>query len=167
MVKLSWTTATETNNDYFTIERSRNGIDFDAIGMIDGAGNSTQINMYTSVDGEPSKGLSYYRLKQTDYDGKYTYSDIVPVRFESKPDIFIIQPNPAKDNMDVVFSTETAKTAVVQIYNSQGQIVYSNAVDLHEGINRIPISLDSYTKGVYFVTLENGLEVQKTRLVKE
>lgn len=167
MVKLSWTTATETNNDYFTIERSKNGIDFQAIGMVDGAGNSTQTKVYSTIDGEPSKGLSYYRLKQTDYDGKFSYSEIVPVRFESKSSIFIVQPNPAKDNMDVVFSTETEGTAVVQIFNSQGQVVLSKKVDLHEGVNRLPISLDSFIKGVYFVTLENGLEVQKTRLVKE
>lgn len=167
MVKLSWTTATETNNDYFTIERSKNGFDFQAIGMVDGAGNSTQTKVYSTIDGEPSKGLSYYRLKQTDYDGKFSYSEIVPVRFESKSNIFIVQPNPAKDNMDVVFSTETEGSAVVQIFNSQGQVVLSKKVDLHEGVNRLPISLDSFIKGVYFVTLENGLEVQKTRLVKE
>ncbi|MBK7853177.1 MAG: T9SS type A sorting domain-containing protein [Bacteroidetes bacterium] len=69
--------------------------------------------------------------------------------------------------MDVVFSTETEGTAVVQIFNSQGQVVLSKKVDLHEGVNRLPISLDSFIKGVYFVTLENGLEIQKTRLVKE
>jgi hypothetical protein len=78
-VHLNWETATEKNNDYFTIERSTDGETFQSVGMVKGAGNSSQINAYTSKDDSPPGGRVYYRLKQTDFDGEYSYSKIVSI----------------------------------------------------------------------------------------
>ena len=72
-VRLSWVTATETNNDFFTIERSINLKDWEVLGFVDGAGNSSRPLHYSFTDFNPLTGVSYYRLKQTDYDGKYEY----------------------------------------------------------------------------------------------
>jgi len=72
-VRLHWATATETNNDFFTIERSTNLNDWEVLGFIDGAGNSSRPLQYVFTDYNPLSGISYYRLKQTDYDGKYEY----------------------------------------------------------------------------------------------
>jgi len=77
--KLKWITASETNNDNFTIERSKNSILFDDIGIIKGAGNSSHMIVYTFEDKKPYDGISYYRLKQTDYDGNTTQSVIISV----------------------------------------------------------------------------------------
>ncbi|HRH67858.1 MAG TPA: hypothetical protein PLU53_16300, partial [Bacteroidia bacterium] len=76
--KLEWVTATEINNDYFTLERSHNGKDFEEIRKLKGAGNASHILSYSSIDEHPFSGVSYYRLKQTDYDGHFQYSDLVP-----------------------------------------------------------------------------------------
>ncbi|MBI2268820.1 MAG: hypothetical protein HYU69_00520 [Bacteroidetes bacterium] len=70
-VKLNWSTATETNNDYFTVERSGNGSNYDLVQTIKGAGNNTTKLEYELIDSKPLKGINYYRLKQTDYDGKH------------------------------------------------------------------------------------------------
>ncbi|RLD59051.1 MAG: hypothetical protein DRJ01_11810, partial [Bacteroidetes bacterium] len=78
-VVLRWETASEYNNDYFTIERSTNAIDFNPIEKVEGAGNSNNILNYEVTDINPFSGTSYYRLKQTDFDGKYSYSYIVSV----------------------------------------------------------------------------------------
>jgi hypothetical protein len=81
-VELVWATATEINNDYFTIERSSNGTDFEEILKVYGVGNSSETIEYFDVDYEPLDGKSYYRLKQTDFDGMFTYSKLVSVVFK-------------------------------------------------------------------------------------
>lgn len=75
-VKLTWTTASETNTDYFIIDRSGNGIDFEAIGGMQAAGNSNSLRTYTNYDSSPLDGIGYYRIKQVDLDGKFTYTPI-------------------------------------------------------------------------------------------
>jgi len=76
---LSWSTATESNNDYFQIERSINGIDFNIIGKIKGAGTSLEIKKYSFSDINPESTINYYRLTQIDYDGKQTQSHIIDI----------------------------------------------------------------------------------------
>ncbi|MDR0941211.1 MAG: hypothetical protein LBM68_03175, partial [Bacteroidales bacterium] len=78
-VDINWNTLTETNNDYFTVQRSHNGRNFDALGEVQGAGTTIVPQYYNYVDYAPLAGVSYYRLKQTDIDGKYSYSHVVPV----------------------------------------------------------------------------------------
>jgi hypothetical protein len=83
-VKLDWATASELHNDYFTVERSMDGLNWENIIQIAGAGTSTNRNDYSEVDTRPIEGLSYYRLKQTDFDGQFTYSHAVSVQYEAR-----------------------------------------------------------------------------------
>lgn len=83
-VKTDWTTLSEVNNDYFTLERSRDGINFEYVGTVEGAGTSTNSINYSYFDYRPHQGLSYYRLKQTDYDGGFKYSKLVAVMIDSE-----------------------------------------------------------------------------------
>jgi hypothetical protein len=78
-VKLEWQTASEVNNDFFTIEKSLNGTDWEIVKKVDGAGNSGKLLNYSAYDYSPYAGVSYYRLKQTDYDGGYTISGIISI----------------------------------------------------------------------------------------
>src|SRR5262249_31190645 len=82
-ILLHWTTATEINNDYFTIEKSRDGITWTDIGIVSGAGNATTTKYYESIDPHPLDGLSFYRLKQTDYNGASEYFSAVSVFFKT------------------------------------------------------------------------------------
>lgn len=77
--KLKWTTATELNNDYFTIEKTVDGNDFEIVGTQDGAGNSNQLNEYSLLDNNVRSVINYYRLKQTDFDGKFSYSNLISI----------------------------------------------------------------------------------------
>lgn len=92
-VLLEWRTSSELNNEAFEVERSKDGFDFTQIARINGAGTTTQKNDYTLLDEQPLAGLSYYRLKQIDFDGTVTYSGLVSVRRGEDP--FIVYPNPA------------------------------------------------------------------------
>ncbi len=82
-VALAWVTASELNNDYFTVERSADGMNWSTVLKVDGAGTTNQRSSYNAEDTRPLEGLSYYRLKQTDYDGKFTYSPIKSVFMNS------------------------------------------------------------------------------------
>jgi len=166
-VRLNWTTATEINNDYFDVERSSDGRNFSSIQKVRGGGTSSQMLNYNLTDYEPLTGVSYYRLKQVDFDGKYTFSDILPVKFSVSKQLCTIQPNPSTDKVEVVLYTSGEKVIPVKLINAMGALVFQKGWVVHEGINRLPIDVAQFAKGVYFVTLENGPEVSKLRLVKE
>src|SRR6185369_6247111 len=95
-----WTTAAEVNNDFFTVERSVDGINYETIAVVDGAGNSTVMLNYGTVDKNPYEGISYYRLMQTDYDGASSYSQTVIINnsFATTADV-MVYPNPVTDHV--------------------------------------------------------------------
>ncbi len=116
-VSVDWTTSTEQNNDRFEIERSSNGIDFVKIGTSEGAGNSGQLKYYNFIDDKPSSRLNYYRLKQIDFDQRYTYSDIVSVDMQNQTTIRIA-PNPFTESFSV-YSDATGKKNIF-VYDLSG-----------------------------------------------
>ena len=96
-IVISWKTSTEKNNDFFTIERSKNGLSFEIIEEIPGSGNSNTLMDYQAYDDSPIMGTSYYRLKQTDFDGKFEYFNLIAVNFSQNKEGICnlhIYPNP-------------------------------------------------------------------------
>ena len=149
---LNWSTASEANNDYFTIERSSNGEDWMEIVQVDAAGNSNAKIDYHEVDANPLFGVSYYRLKQTDFNGDYTYS---PVAKLSQYDIEAIEmyPNPVDKGGEVVMNfPEGCKSPVeVNIFSVGGKIVYQATFDItntHQLIIDVGLNFDP---GMYTV----------------
>ncbi len=94
-VEVTWTTASESNNDHFTVERSPDAASWDALGTLDGAGNSTVAHDYVFIDDSPLPGVSYYRLRQTDIDGTSTWSNVRAVSRLAATTAPVIVPNPA------------------------------------------------------------------------
>ncbi len=133
VIDINWATAAEINNDFFTIEKSSNGLEFETVTIVKGAGNSSNKIEYYTVDDNPYKGISYYRLKQTDYDGKFTFSKLVAVDFtETSNNLsFDIFPNPISQNESTnirinQFQPETEVLVVVR--NLLGQELYSKVL---------------------------------------
>ena len=83
-VEVKWTTESEINNDYFTLERSSDSYHYSELAIVDGAGNSTSTNNYTFNDQQALRGISYYRLKQTDFDGNFEYFPVAVVQNKTK-----------------------------------------------------------------------------------
>lgn len=81
-ISIQWITATELNNDYFTVEKSLDAVNFTVLGHVDGNGNSLHVNQYRIFDTEPNNGVNYYRLTQTDFDGKSETFDIIAVEYD-------------------------------------------------------------------------------------
>lgn len=106
-VILKWKTATEQNNDFFSVEKSTNGFSFSEIGKIKGAGNSSSEKSYEFSDENAFKGVSYYRIKQNDFDGKFDYSEVVAVSYTVRPDgscILKVFPNPCPGKCNVTLT---------------------------------------------------------------
>lgn len=158
-VKLNWSTLTEKDNDYFTVEKSLNGIDFELVGYLNGMGTVANEHHYTLVDSEPIIGISYYRLKQTDYNGDFTYSDIIPVNFKSQVNYHLV-PNPANDF--VLITGQKSSSTMVTLFSSLGKEITSNQQNKEEGIL---ISTSHLSSGTYTVRIESEEEITYERLM--
>ncbi len=149
LVRLQWTTATETNNEVFTIEKSVDSQDWEEALSVPGAGNSTQRIDYQAIDEKPYPGLSYYRLKQTDFDGEHTYSNPLHVALGDFSDGLILYPNPAETTL--VITGDPQELLQVRIINSLGQEV-SNKVRVVERQNgRLTLDISLLPPGIFIV----------------
>lgn len=130
-IRLQWITNAEINNDYFEIQRSRTGQNFESIGRMEGHGNHDSSFKYTFVDETPLIGQNYYRLKQNNFDGSFAYSKIINVLFE--PENYVsIYPNPLKEG-ELLKMEKAEKTKLSQITNIKGQLLNTNVDQLKRG----------------------------------
>ncbi|KJS06880.1 MAG: hypothetical protein VR77_03450 [Flavobacteriales bacterium BRH_c54] len=166
-VVLDWKTISEINNDYFTVEKSIDGENFEVVGIVDGAGNSSELKSYNSLDKNPISGTSYYRLKQTDFDGKFEYSDIVPVKINDNISNPTIYPNPITDNGVLEFNANSTEVTVITIYDVSGRIILNNQHFTNKGINKIQLETSNLTNGMYFISLKNGDNKTNLKFIKE
>jgi len=154
-VLVKWETATETNNDYFTVERSTDGHHFKII-VVAGAGNSSVLMEYNVFDEDPVAGISYYRLKQTDFDGQFKYSRTVSVQFNGNKDLDIISisPNPFVTHFNINYTLENDHPIKLIIVNIRGQVVHLEIIESSKGNNRFTFTQTSnFKKGIYIVNL--------------
>ena len=167
VVDLNWITVTETNNDYFTLERSADGTEFESIAVVDGAGNSNATLYYKNTDTRPLKGTSYYRLKQTDFDGKFSYSQVVAVKFVETGSLSVF-PNPAQQSIQLSFMAGNNESIFMQVFDARGTIVQShNYFTGNEGVNNVNVDLSDTGAGVYFIALTTTTGVLTSKVIKE
>lgn len=166
-VKLNWKTAAEKGNDYFSIERSKNGLDFETRFLVKGAGNSTSSIDYLETDYEPMDGISYYRLKQTDYDGKVSYSPIVVVNLKKSSSQMILYPNPTQGDFTVKLENGSfAKETLLVIRNAEGQEFYSQAIlNGDEVMIKESDLVNKLKPGIYFVIASSNKEMYNQKLI--
>jgi Secretion system C-terminal sorting domain len=156
--QISFATASETNNDFFTIERSADARNFETIGEIKGASNSASEISYTYTDEKPMPGINYYRIKQTDYDGQYSYSEIRSVRHKGLSHVSVT-PRTTEGRLDI---TTELEDYTIAIYNVAGQEV-KRMVGMSQDQS---ISVESLNAGVYFVKIYSRAESEMVRIAK-
>lgn len=146
---LEWSTLSDINNDYFTIERSKDGLTWKDVNQVKGAGNSTSIIQYTSTNSHPFQGISYYRLKQTDYDGRSTHSKIKSIQNNHDVGTYLY-PNPAHDIITLSLGEEELKINAFKLIDVSGkdQSQRVHLVSFHE--NEITFDLTLLPQGVYY-----------------
>lgn len=172
--ELKWNTVSETNNKGFYIERSFDGIDFKSIGFISSKannGNATSSLNYEFNDFTPSTGTNYYRLKQTDKDGKFTYSSVVTLKGNKLvgATISAIYPNPVKDNLTITIGSATAEKASLVITDLSGKIVRQKNISLTNGEISIFENISNFATGTYLLKLvdEKGATIETKKIVKQ
>ena len=161
-VELDWVTATETNNNYFTIEKSKDGVNFEFLQKVNSEalnGNSTTNLNYKTYDLNPYSGVNYYRLKQTDFNGNYKYTSIAQVNFDTRSFVFVF-PNPAVNNIFVNVSTDYDNTTA-KIMDALGREVLSQTIN-SSAINTI--NTTTLESGMYYIIINNGTELNKTKI---
>lgn len=160
---VEWSTATEKNNDHFEIERTIDGKNFELVGKQNGNGNSNSKRNYSLFDHQPHKGLSYYRLKQVDVNGDFSYSSLVSVNFDEAHELnYSLFPNPNKGEFTINGNVEGAE---VIIYNAIGQKV-EFAVGSKTPMSMI-VNCSSLASGIYFVNIKRGGETKVEKLIIE
>ncbi|MCO6501027.1 MAG: T9SS type A sorting domain-containing protein [Vicingus serpentipes] len=164
-VDLNWTTLTEINNNYFTVERSQDGINWQEVTRVNGAGNSNQLLSYKATDNNALIGTSYYRLKQTDFDGVFKY---FPLESASCVDIntekVLIYPNPSENYFGFIYS-ENVNELKLRITDVRGREVLLKDYRNIEGDVAIIVDVADLASGVYNVSFVTEIDFIHKKLV--
>jgi hypothetical protein len=156
--KLIWITMTESNNAYFNLERSADGINFTSFDKINGAGNSTSEHDYSDYDYQSFAGITYYRLKQTDNNGRITYSQIISLDNQlNNISVDNVYPNPTNDYLNFDFTTPLKGTIHTQLFAFTGQLVVDNIQPVTEGKSVIKTNISNCARGIYTLRITYDL----------
>ena len=168
-IELTWETQSEINNNYFTVEKLDKRNTFQEILKISGAGNSDTPKHYIVFDSQPTQGLSYYRLKQTDFDGKYEYLKIIAVQIiDHNNNTFEIFPNPISNGFFNIKYFGNKQPASVFLSDLKGKVIMHAKIPSFEGMTTEVIEIpQSISPGLYLVTLnQSGLTSSQTVVIK-
>jgi len=153
-IVLTWSTAAEVNNDYFSIERSIDGVNWELITKVNGQGNSTSIKNYSFVDLARYNDFSYYRLKQTDHDRQFKYSATIALD-KCSEDIseLAVYPNPAQETLNLSYGGDKDKIISISLYNVLGERVY------YADFYQPKIVFENKLIGIYFLHVNFAKEI--------
>jgi hypothetical protein len=165
-VLIEWHTASELNNDYFLVERSSDGIQFETINQVNGAGDSSGLLKYSIVDTNAPYGIVYYDIKQIDFDGAFEYSEIRIIDNTELSQIKVY-PNAITDIVTVDLPVFDDGTATITVLDAHARALLSAQYSVGAGNNHINCDLSSLMPGMYFlkVTLNKSLS-ETHRIIK-
>lgn len=168
-VLLKWTTAQELNSDHFQIERSQTGSDWTPIGTVAARGNSVSKTDYGFKDINPAATTLFYRLKQLDTDGKFTYSSVLRITKAVKNEL-LTYPNPIESLVNISVHSAAEQRLTARVYDAAGRLVHSYLYNASKGNNNFTVTgLEKLTAGVYMLTVSDAEEqvVGSSRILKK
>ncbi|MFI5171983.1 MAG: T9SS type A sorting domain-containing protein, partial [Chitinophagales bacterium] len=165
-IALSWSTSTEINNDHFTIEKSNNGIQFYAIGRVEGNGSSTEINNYHFNDDDPLAGMNYYRLQQSDFNGGVEYSKIVSINWLHENIFLQVSPNPFTETISIILNAPEHGSALITIVDATGAVMMFKSIAALKGSQNIRLNTTQLPVGIYLLSVNMNGETSTLRIVK-
>ena len=156
---LNWATSAEWNNSHFEIQRSPTGFDndFELIGTIASLGDSHDTQSYDFTDYHPLAGINYYRLRQIDFDGTFSYSPIIALEAPKTNTQPLFFPNPTSGNVTYQFISDLQEKVEITVLNSLGQIMSTYTYNAEIGNNQMTINLESYASGMYIINAQHTL----------
>jgi len=169
-VLVTWTTASEINNDKFIVERSLDAVNFEIVGTVNGAGNSNFMRNYSLNDVKPYNGVSYYRLRQVDFNGDQEIFTPVAVYLTGAAGSSMnVYPNPATETATLSINGQYKGKAVLQIIDITGRNISKQQINLTEGSNAIKLDVDGLANGKYLihVTLSDGTRMNMPLIISK
>lgn len=165
---LSWITATEKNNDKFEVERSRNGRDFTTVGTVKGAGNSMNLNHYSFETPIAGDLIAYYRLKQYDENGVYTFSPVITIK-NQKPTTQIGEcfPNPSSGNLMIQYAKMNEGDITLQVFNAENKELDARTYAVIKTATDVAFDFSALPQGIYFIKLTTPLHSEFRKFVKQ
>jgi hypothetical protein len=163
--KLTWTTASEVNNQYFELLRAGDDKNFASIGRINGAINSSESKTYSFSDFNPIKGNNYYQLKQVDIDGKSETFGPVAVKFGLAQESFNVLSTSASSVM-VNISSSVAKRAEISYIGLDGRVLYRQQISLTSGLNTFSIPVDKSTGNIGIINFRTDGEQKSLKIAR-
>jgi hypothetical protein len=166
-VSISWSTLSETNNDFFTLEKSNDLLNWKEIAQVPGAGNSNQPISYVINDEQADQGVAYYRLSQTDFDGLVkTYDPVVADCYAASADLAIkVYPNPFSGELIVDLGEAGTVGGQISIYTMMGNLVKSFTLN-SASAGKLSLNLSDLNAGVYTLMINTGTSIKSVRVVK-
>jgi hypothetical protein len=161
-----WKTAMEKDNDYFLVQRSVDGISFETIGRVKGAGHSNQVLAYAFIDEDPLDGVSYYRLVQVDYDGSANTSQMEMLRMAALDEL-IVSPNPGGGVFTISTQFSTDQTLEFMLTDAIGKQLMYLKTYAPAGFFQKTIDLSTYSEGMYMLNVKNKTEHKIIKLIKQ
>ncbi len=165
---IEWATASEENNDYFILEHSANGLDYTAIEIIQGNGNSVEMIEYRYIHEHLTQAVNYYRLKQVDFDGNYEYFDPIVVETDCNIEMgtndYLLYPNPTTGLTHIVKHKPMESEIKIMIIDISGRVLDTQII---QATSRIDIDLSKYESGMYMILLEHENDSEVFRVIKE
>jgi Secretion system C-terminal sorting domain len=155
---ITWQTAQELNTNRFVIERSNDGINFNAIGQINSTGNSTTAKNYSFIDNVPARGINYYRLKVIDNDNSNKTSTIKNVRNEGATDV-TVYPNPVKNTMQLKVNSDKNDKALVTLIDLNGKTLLTTTFTVTNGTNILDVQTNTLKSGTYIIKIQLNDEI--------
>lgn len=167
-VQLKWETSSEQNSKYFDVEFSENTTQWNSIGKVNAAGNSNSKLNYALTHNTPIDGVNYYRLKQVDINGSFTYSNIVAITFTIKGvKVSSVFPNPFVSQVKVKVSSDRNELVRIRISDNAGRLVRVQNNSVPKGVNDISIdNLSALAPGVYYVEVKTSYSTFRYKLTK-
>ncbi|MES2622320.1 MAG: T9SS type A sorting domain-containing protein [Bacteroidota bacterium] len=166
IVKTNWVTELEINNNYFAVERSADAVNFNEVVRLIGAGNSTEVKKYEAVDQHPLSGVSYYRLRQVDFDGQYSYSKVVSVK-RVETSSLSLYPNPTDNELSLSVTNPSAEIRVV-IYDLSGREMYAQVFASDSFSNPQTVNVSAkylLPTGIYMVTASTNGKMFREKVI--
>ena len=163
-------TESELNNERFEIERSIDPQDgFTSIGVVNGAGNSSTRLTYLFEDTAPMLGVNYYRLRQVDFDGSFSYSKIIAIDVQGLKNAQVFFPNPTLDVVNYQFNTTQEEALKITIIDVLGKTLAERVYQTNLGVNTTRINLRPYPAGTYLIKVQNstGVIIATEHIVKK
>ncbi len=168
-VVINWSTASETNNKYFDVEKSTDGSNWGVVNSLNSAGNSSTVKNYSSYDAKPVAGYNYYRIKQVDIDSRFKFSIVVKVKINIEKTGVSVLTNPFVNNITVDFLSNTNQKVSVRLTDASGKIISTQKWQIAKGSTRQNLNnVSGIQKGMYIFTVvdENGNNIYNSKLIK-